>query len=559
MFSLTFCCSRTLSSLMRAVAPLVIGAAGGGLSLSWWLRQVVSEVSGHLALVATRGVLQELIPPFDWSPWRNLIWNLGSLVICWELRHELLEACRLIVLVLCYFLSFLLRVCSWAKRLGSGARGSQLGPLSQPRSERDTDLTCMAAVAAPAYQPGTFLLVSRPPDWDEIWVAGVSVDGSELIGRTTAADGSAWMWTVVRPVALSVAAPVLGGGARRAPAGIPQGAVNWICVPPACDQQWNPDVVEVVALTQEANRFVAHMQANPGAFTCNQAGVGGALVEAVLPAPAMAPGGAGVGAGLGNPGAVGLGLPAAGGGPSPSNAELKALEAAVTQLQQLALDKDDKKKKDKDKGKRRKKSRKKSKKSKKKKKKKSKRSSSSRSSSSRSSRSRSRSSSSTSSSSSGKGKPLKWREHGKDQKVSYSDLAHVDQLRLKKRGDLLAFAAKSPGALTAHFLAGIYARLSKGSISRSSQLREASAVSWAHQFSGLSEVRDQKEVLTLCEILDHINRREIARALDVLCQRIVAIQQAKAKGGSWEKAEALELVTNQRSLAASSMLALTNS
>jgi len=75
--------------------------------LSWWLRQVVSEVSGHLALVATRGVLQELIPPFDWSPWRNLIWNLGSLVICWELRHELLEACRLIVLVLCYFLSFL--------------------------------------------------------------------------------------------------------------------------------------------------------------------------------------------------------------------------------------------------------------------------------------------------------------------------------------------------------------------------------------------------------------------------------------------------------------------
>ena len=523
---------------------------------------MVSEVSGHLALVATRGVLQELIPPFDWSPWRNLIWNLGSLVICWELRHELLEACRLIVLVLCYFLSFLLRVCSWAKRLGSGARGSQLGPLSHPRSERDTDLTCMAAVAAPAYQPGTFLLVSRPPDWDEIWVAGVSVDGSDLIGRTTAADGSAWMWTVVRPVALSVAAPVLRGGARRAPAGIPQGAVNWICVPPACDQQWNPDVVEVVALTQEANRFVAHMQANPGAFTCNQAGVGGALVEAVLPAPAMAPGGAGVGAGLGNPGAVGLGLPAAGGGPSPSNAELKALEAAVTQLQQLALDKDDKKKKDKDKGKRRKKSRKKSKKSKKKKKK-SKRSSSSRSSSSRSSRSRSRSSSSTSSSSSGKGKPLKWREHGKDQKVSYSDLAHVDQLRLKKRGDLLAFAAKSPGALTAHFLAGIYARLSKGSISRSSQLREASAVSWAHQFSGLSEVRDQKEVLkevlTLCEILDHINRREIARALDVLCQRIVAIQQAKAKGGSWEKAEALELVTNQRSLAASSMLALTNS
>ena len=261
-----------------------------------------------------------------------------------------------------------------------------------------------------------------------------------------------------------------------------------------------------------------------------------------------------MGVGAGNPAGAGLGLPVGGGGASPSSAELKALEAAVTQLQQLALDRN---KEEKAKDKKRRKSKKRSKKSKKKKKK-SKRSSSSRSSSSRSSRSRSKSTSSSSSSSSGKGKPLRWKQHGRDQKVSFSNLAHVDQLRLKKRGDLLAFAAKSPGALTAHFLAGIYARLSKGSISRSSQLREASAVSWAHQFSGLTEVRDQKEVLTLCEILDHINRKEVERALDVLCQRIVAIQQAKAKGGSWEKAEALELVTNQRSLAASSMLALTN-
>lgn len=123
------------------------------------------------------------------------------------------------------------------------------------------------------------------------------------------------------------------------------------------------------------------------------------------------------------------------------------------------------------------------------------------------------------------------------------------------KGDLLAFAAKSPGALTAHFLASVYARLSKGTLSRSSQLREASAASWAHQFSGLSEVRDLKEVLTLCEILDNINRREIARALDILCQRIVAIQAAKAKGGSWEKAESLELTNTQKTLAPSSMLA----
>lgn len=55
-------------------------------------------------------------------------------------------------------------------------------------------------------------------------------------------------------------------------------------------------------------------------------------------------------------------------------------------------------------------------------------------------------------------------------------------------------------------------------LSRSGQLREASAASWAHQFSGLTEVRDLKE-LTLCEVLDNINRREVIRALDILCQR----------------------------------------
>ncbi|CAE7256040.1 unnamed protein product, partial [Symbiodinium sp. CCMP2456] len=143
-------------------------------------------------------------------------------------------------------------------------------------------------------------------------------------------------------------------------------------------------------------------------------------------------------------------------------------------------------------------------------------------------------------------KALEAAEDGKDRQVSYSDLAHVDGLKWKKKGDLVAFAAKHPGALTAHFLAGVYARLSKGSLSRTRQLREASVASWAHQFSGLNEIRDMKEVLTMAEVLDSVNRREIERAMDILCQRILAIQAAKFKGGSWEKAEAIELVSTQK-------------
>ena len=81
---------------------------------------------------------------------------------------------------------------------------------------------------------------------------------------------------------------------------------------------------------------------------------------------------------------------------------------------------------------------------------------------------------------------------------------------------------------------------------------------WAHQFTGLTEIRDIKRVLTPAEILDSVNRREIARALDILCQRIQAIQAAKMKSGSWEKAEAIELINTQKSLASSGMLALTN-
>ncbi|CAL1168520.1 unnamed protein product, partial [Cladocopium goreaui] len=133
----------------------------------------------------------------------------------------------------------------------------------------------------------------------------------------------------------------------------------------------------------------------------------------------------------------------------------------------------------------------------------------------------SRSGGSSSVSSGEKKKPLRWKIDAKDKKVPLSSLTHVAQLKLK-RGDLVSFAARHPGALT------------------------------AEQFSGLTEVRDMKEVVTSAEILDAVNREEISQALDVLCQRILAIQAAKQKGGTWEKAEAIELVDNRKSLASAS-------
>eukprot|EP00435_Cladocopium_sp_Y103_P036094 s2046_g9.t1 len=399
------------------------------------------------------------------------------------------------------------------------------------------------AAGAIPLPPGTFVLVSRPPVWDEVMMVGFSDDGSVGLCRTTTPDGGDWAWVLVQIDGLLMRMPrVQADGTRRPPVGVNDADCNWICTPPAGAHQWRPGQPEIGNLAAEGALILVQFRTNPGGWVINQPGAAGDLQSMSLQQPgSIGPGGAGGGAlAVGNPGAPALGI--GDGGQNVQSADLKALEAAVQQLREMAISpsnssrkKEKTKKKRKDKKKKRKKS----------------------SSSSRSSRgSRSRSSGSTSSS--GRKKPLRWREDGTDRRVPLASLTHVDQLKLKKRGDLVAFAARHPGALTAHFLASVYSRLSKGALTRSSQLREVSVTSWAQQFSGLTEVRDIKEVTTLAEILDAVNRKEISQALDVLCQRILAIQAAKQKGGSWEKAEAIELVDNRKSLASSSMLALTN-
>jgi hypothetical protein len=491
------------------------------------------------------------------------VWKLGGLFLVWELRHEICWVLHIIVLGFIRFLQFANCCALWLDRRRvvcylPWSHSSQLRLPAEQWTEQNSVLTCMAAAGAGGvpYPIGSFLLVSRPPNWDEVWLAGYTPGSMDALARTTSPDGSQWAWVLVKLVALGVKTPIVAAdGSRRAPAGVPVASVNWLCTPPESVSQWEPDAVEVASLIPEATDLVSQVAANPGAVTINTAGVGGDFVP--LPALGPAPGGAGGPVVPAAPGAVGLGLQ--GGNPGGGDAmNLKALEEAIQQLQSLALSSKNDAKKDSKKSKKdkKKKSRKSSKKKGKKRSKKSKRSRSSSSSSGSTSRSRSRSSSSSSSSSSNR--PLRWKEDGKDKKVTFSDLSHIDQLKLKKKGDLIAFASKHPGALTAHFLASVYARLSKGTLARSAQLREVSVAAWANQFAGLAEIRDMKEVLTLAEILDNINRKEVARALDILVQRILAIQMAKSKGGSWEKSESIELLSSQKGLASSSMLALTN-
>eukprot|EP00438_Fugacium_kawagutii_P020628 Skav223011 [mRNA] locus=scaffold1422:63331:69191:+ [translate_table: standard] len=537
--------------MSRALVPLAIGGAGVSL-LRWHFLRWAVHTTVDTALAVVPQILQNRIEgPFDCDWWFSL-YQLGGFWIAWELRYEIIGVARAFLRLIWLLLIWVLDFLWFAYSFGRGKQRAachQLVPVAtaRERRERGVCLTSMAVVAAPAggaslpapFPIGSFVLISRPPHWDEIWIAGFMNGNMDILGRTTSSDGSDWARVVIRMVALAVKSPLeQPDGSRRPPAGIAQGDINWIYVPPNCNTLWIPDPVEVIILSQEAQLILRQLETSMSGVTVNMAVASGDLVALVVPGGApMAPGGAGAAPGGG---AGGLGMQS-GGDPTPS--ELKALEKAVQQLQAMALtSEEDRRKSKKKKDKKSKKSDKKDKKKKRRKSKKHKKSRSS-SSSTSSSRSRSRSSSSSSGSSA---RPLTWREKGKDKKVTYEDLTYVDQLRLKKKGDLLSFAAKNPGALTAHFLAGVYARLSKGTISRSSQLREASVSAWAHQHSGLSEPRDLKEVLTLAEVLDHVNRREIARALDIIVQRIVAIQQARQKGGSWEKAENLELVSSQR-------------
>ena len=575
----------------RAELQLALtGFAGLAAQGGWhyYLQHLAAKLGSELAVSQAKWLVKPLLD----DPLFSLGWDqafaLGSLLLLCDsgpLVWECLSVgVRIVLRVSVYLLrgiEWLLHVLCWVCGACAWVAYCALrGGLPCYQTERRA-LTCnsMAALVAGGgvpFQIGSFALVSRPPDYDEVWVAGHGPSPGQVLVRTTTEDGSDWMWAVILPVAGEMMAPTLVGENRRPPHGVQPTRVNWLCVPPNAEEKWRPSHAESMQLIRDATQMLGQLQAaGANSYVVNSAGVAGKLEAVQTPVPAVGggvpnmgalgpaalpagQGGVGGAAGSGSPAVAALGLPDSGGQGS-GNVDLKALEAAVAQLKALSLS-DSKSKKDrkKDRGgsKKGKKSEKKDKKKRSKKKKK-KKSSSSSSSSSRS-RSRASSSSSSRSSSGSSGKPLRWREHGRDKKVSYTDMAHVDSLKWKKKGDLVAFAAKHPGALTAHFLAGVYARLSKGTLSRTGQLREASVTAWAHQFTGLTEIRDMKEVLTLAEILDAVNRREIARALDILCQRILAIQSAKLKGGSWEKAEAIELVNTQKTLASSGMLALTN-
>ena len=122
----------------------------------------------------------------------------------------------------------------------------------------------------------------------------------------------------------------------------------------------------------------------------------------------------------------------------------------------------------------------------------------------------------------------------------------IDATKFKDRATLMTFCQRHPGALTAHFLGQVRQKVkgASGVLTQSKHLRDVDMVSWLQAGgSGVTEKRDLREVLTLATVVDLVNKDNVAQALDVIVMRVQAIQKAKSKGGDWEKASKLELIS----------------
>ena len=99
---------------------------------------------------------------------------------------------------------------------------------------------------------------------------------------------------------------------------------------------------------------------------------------------------------------------------------------------------------------------------------------------------------------------------------------------------MLAFAARYPGALAAHFLCQVRSKLLKREPGKMADL-QVDLAQWTSS-AGLKELRDIREIQALSMILTELNHARIQKAADIIAMRIREVRAAKGTGGSWEKA-----------------------
>lgn len=228
----------------------VPGSIGVVAAISWsfrdWLFQCAGTTFGRALVLSVADLWDSAAATAPHSNyWVTLLQTGGALLV---LSHwyEVGLILRLILWLIysgLYLLSTLVNVViRWVQHWTLGSEYPNRPDRVPQSAERKGDLTCrsMAVVAAQPVPVGTFVLVSRPPEWDEVLVGGYADNGAALC-RTTSDDGSAWVWALVNLVAPHFRLPLLGGdGSRTVPPGTPAASVNWICTPPLGQDLWKP-------------------------------------------------------------------------------------------------------------------------------------------------------------------------------------------------------------------------------------------------------------------------------------------------------------------------------
>ena len=480
-----------------------LGFLGWKLLENFILEVQIFYLKKRLKILALEGVV--ILAPVVLT----LLAAIASLV--WWLLIAVSAALKFLAVILSGFTKLLIHIHCW---IFACILSVSFGhPYSHPRhldqfvhTEDRSTLTFCECMEA-----GCFVLIARGNEWDEVLLISQH-EGSEWLCYTTTPDGSRFMWSLMKMTLGNFRAVEGRDQNRVVPGGISARDVNWLCHPNNLGTKWAPTPLQLVSLVAEGRTILDIIKQEPLSPPRHIAGAASELVELIPQAgqPALQPAQQQMNA----PSSSSLG-PTAQADPL----EFRKLAEVVNSIRS---DLNQEKKKQK---KKKKKSRGRSSSSGKKDKKKKK-------------RDRSSSHSSNSSSGSSSSSYVRWKFQGKSKRVDAVKMSKVDTRRFKKRSDLLIFAAKHPGALGANFINGVRQKLMKGGITRTSQLRDVELTEFVTTGSAsLKEVRDRREAMTILQTMDHLNKSELSQAMDVLAMRLVALLEAKAFGGTWEKVE----------------------
>ena len=161
----------------------------------------------------------------------------------------------------------------------------------------------------------------------------------------------------------------------------------------------------------------------------------------------------------------------------------------------------------------------------------------------------SKSSSSSSSDSDAEKSVMRWSQ--KKVKLTPDMVTFVNTVRFKRRSDVLNFHHRFPGSLAALFLWQVKQKVGGAQPKNTQELRRVDSSAWANLYSGLKEVRDQKELAFLCKVLLELGMDNYGAVADLLAQRCRELLAAKRENGNWDKASVLSLQPSAHSGSAS--------